>query len=96
MKTPETPLPWQAGPLFHKEERALFYDDHSRSGRRTRRIDPDNSGAFRPGDAAYIEHAANAYPRLVAALSSCASFLANDESDQARALLCELGEEGEL
>lgn len=58
-----TPAPWQAGPVFQKEGRALFITDQSKPGKWQRRLD-DKAGVFSEADAALIAAA----PDLLAAL----------------------------
>ena len=68
-RKPATALPFKDGPLFgHDQNRALFWTDTSKPGKWQRRVDAEYKGAFIEQDAAYIAHAANAYPQLVEAL----------------------------
>jgi len=99
--TPATPLPWEQGPSG-LNERVM---GSSRSGYSRTHICNVKS-AMSPNicsaDAAYIAHAANAYPRLVAALQSALRQVdeltdyepgvGEDYGSDYRALLRELGE----
>lgn len=58
-----TPGPWQVGPVFNKEGRALFVTDASKPGKWHRRLD-DKGGVFAEQDARLIAAA----PDLLAAL----------------------------
>ena len=93
---PATALPFKDGPLFgHDQNRALFWTDTSKPGKWQRRVDAEYKGAFLEQDAAYIAHAANAYPRLVEALRGSVDADADTiytDRDARRALLRELGE----
>ena len=93
--TPATPLPW------HEKQVHLNYQGrvlmHSIEGG-TRRLD-DQSGHFTPEDAAYLAHAANAYPKLIdtlravnAAVHPFDSIANRLAAAAAYALLRELGE----
>lgn len=92
-RQPATPLLWKAGPVFQKDGRALFFTDQSKPGKWQRRLD-DTTGVFKAEDAAYLEHAAHAYPKLVEALKSINErFMTGDECRElARIILGELGE----
>jgi hypothetical protein len=80
---PATPLPWSTGPVMANDSFPL----HGR-------IDAVGNVA-RGRDAAYIVHACNAYPELVAALRSSErqlSTLGSAFAQDVRALLAKLGE----
>lgn len=92
---PATPLPWKDGPVFQTDHRGIFFDDTSKPGKWQRRVDSDSlqRGLYEPDDAAYIAHAANAYPRLVEALRMIMRDAGNRDVGQVSDLLRELGEE---
>ena len=82
--TPATPLPWRS-----EHERALL-----------RFFNQGNTNENARQNAAYLTHAANAYPRLVAALRAVSVAEVNGpmihvtaQTEAAQALLRELGEE---
>ena len=92
-KQPATPLPWEHDsdtPSRNGSPRAMVFpvDD-----------DIDNptvvAGGIKPENAAYLTHAANAYPKLVQALRPMiegTAFITDAQVETARALLRELGE----
>jgi hypothetical protein len=88
---PATPLPWKDGPLFNRDAKAVFWSDTSKPGKWQRRVDTDKDGAFGQLDAAYIVHACNAYPELVAFVRHAAN-LSEGSYQAAAALLVKLGE----
>ena len=90
---PATPLPWEIVETAYTEIRG--------NSRNTNVADMRENNANRDGrNAAYIVHAANNLPRLeaeraqlVAALRACINGMPhNRPQDDARALLCDLGE----
>ena len=83
--TPSTPLPWReakAGEIGT----TVFSGEHSVASTDTHRW---TAGEREIQDAAYIAHAANAYPKLISYLHAMAGGLHDKEI---RALLRELGE----
>ncbi len=92
--TPATPLPWETLPAARSN---LVHVETS-----TDHAPVCSLPKARADDAAYIAHAANAYPKLVEALRDAANGLdttgqttpqSNAARNNARALLRELGEE---
>jgi hypothetical protein len=95
--TPATPLPWKP---WTKRIHHEIYAANDQIVAQVRQCEGPNGSTHQ--DAAYIAHAANAYPKLVAALRLAANGLdttgqttkqSNDARNHARALLRELGEE---
>lgn len=92
---PATPLPWKFAAAVQNNGPNYFVVGTGRWG------EPSAADCAREADAAYVAHAANAYPRLVEVLRaladsshggmSAARFL-DDAGMYARALLRELGE----
>lgn len=88
MKTPATPLPWRATkkavmPKVFGPECGLYRSSEQVAA-------PGNEK-----DAAYIAHAANAYPKLIEALRHCirvSPLRDTPADDEAEALLRDLGE----
>ena len=70
MPNQHTPGPWQHGPVFQKEGRAIFITDTSKPGKWQRRLD-DKSGVFSEADSRLIATA----PELLAALEGLATWL---------------------
>lgn len=60
-----TPGPWKDGPVFQREDRAIFWTDDGKPGRWQRRLD-DKQGHFSAADARLIAAA----PELLAALEN--------------------------
>ncbi len=88
---PATPLPWRIEPAAQQKPRvsikvahAVLLSDHA----------PRMADVRLAQDAAYIAHAANAYPKLVEALKTelCACDEASAAHFQISSLLRELGE----
>jgi hypothetical protein len=87
---PATPLPWNA--WVDEEGEGPELETHNVSGSNDKFI-CETLSAEPKVDAAYIEHAANAYPKLVAALEMAFSRLADKAArEEIAALLLELGE----
>src|SRR3990167_6932700 len=102
--TPATPLPWAAMPAPERgfNDRASVHSPHfdrpgvvSGQGSIGEICGGDAGRDGSTQNAAYISHAANAYPKLVAALSLLVNPLAPRHAvSDAAALLRELGEGG--
>lgn len=98
---PSTPLPWK---LHMKASYSTLSKKHDHLGARLKSLNGESIATVLEGhmgvDAAYIAHAANAYPRLAEALRdiemetrSGGQWTAAEINEVARAILRDLGED---
>lgn len=84
---PTTPVPWSAQRWTNHAARTVLVDDPSAiTGKKLVADCPET------GDAAYLVHAANAYPALIAACRAALSQGPSDGNREIRTVLRELGE----